>query len=114
MGHEKEVQDGYDHANSGKGMPKINDKMLKQVEQKRQQQLERIAQARKDEAVRTAAWLVASSRVANDKETFDSVVTALQGFETDQIQAQAERMFPAKQTKTASNDNVPKMDWLTS
>jgi len=101
MGHEKEVQQGYDHANTGKGMPGTNDEILKQVQQKRQVQLDRIAQARKNEAVQTAAWLVANQRVAKDKDTFDTVVQALMGFETDQIQVMANRMFPETTIKTA-------------
>ncbi|MFA7219354.1 MAG: hypothetical protein WC119_02500 [Synergistaceae bacterium] len=93
MGHEKEVQ---------KGMPGINDEILKQVQQKRQVQLDRIAQARKNEAIQTAAWLVANQRIASDKDTFKTVVSALTSFETDQIQTQAELMFPERKVKTAS------------
>ena len=102
MGHEKEIQQGYDHANRSGGMPGINDEILKQVQQKRQVQLERISQARRNEAIQTTAWLVANHRVPNDKETFNTVVTALMGFETDQINVVAGRMFPEKTVKTSS------------
>jgi hypothetical protein len=102
MGYEKEIQQGYDHANRGKGMPEINDKILKQVKQKRQVQLDRIAQARKNEAVQTTAWLVANNRIASDKETFDTVVQSLMNFETDQIQAKASAMFPEKTVKMSA------------
>ena len=94
MGHEKEVQ---------KDMPAINDEVLKNVQQKRQVQMDRIAQARTNEAIQTTAWLVANNRVASDKGTFNAVVKALSAFETDQIAKTAEVMFPAKQVKTASN-----------
>jgi len=99
MGVEKEVQ---------QGMPGINDEMLKQVQQKRNQQIERIASARKEEARNTAAWLAASGRIANDRETFNNVVTALSTFEVDRIASIAETMFPARQTKTASAGNAVK------
>jgi hypothetical protein len=96
MGHEKDAQ---------KGMPANNDEMLKQVKMKRQVQLDKIAQSRKNEAVQTTAWLVANRRVAADKETFDAVVTALSAFESDQISVMAQRMFPDRQVKTASSGN---------
>ena len=102
MGHEKEVQDGYDHANRGGGMPGTNDEILKQVQQKRQVQMDRISQARKNEAIQATAWLVANRRIASDKDTFNIVVQSLMGFETDQISTTADRMFPEKEIKTAS------------
>ena len=109
MGHEKEVQKGYDHVNRGKGMPEINDEILKQVRQKRQVQLDKISQARKNEAVQTAAWLVANNRIDSDKETFDTVVQALTNFETDKIHAVASKMFPEK-TKRTSSDQSKKVE----
>jgi Zn ribbon nucleic-acid-binding protein len=98
MGHEKEVQ---------KDMPGINEKMLKNVEQKRQVQMDRIAQARQNEAIQTAAYLTSNNRIANDRETFDDVVEALKAFPTDEIRAKADRMFPMKKTAkkaVASNE----------
>ena len=69
---------------------------------KRSAQLERIAQARFNEALKTASWLAANNRIASDKETFDNVVKALSTFELGQISKVAEQMFPGKQVKTAS------------
>ncbi len=110
MGGEKSVQDSYDHKNGRKGMPGINDEMLKQVKQqrgdvsqKREAQKDRILQARRNEAIQTAAWLTANSRIPNDQDTFNNVVTALMAFETDQIQVKATAMFPAKTVKASSN-----------
>jgi hypothetical protein len=101
MGHEKEVQ---------KDMPGINDEMLKQVQMKREQQLERIAGARREEALRTTAWLASNKRIASDKGTFDNVVTALANFEVDKIASVAETMFPVgtPQTKVASSNGMTK------
>ncbi len=93
MGEEKEVQ---------KDMPGINDKYLKNVQQKREQQMERIASARREKARDTYVWLVANKRVENDKETFESVINALSNFEIDNIESAAEKLFPAKAVKTAS------------
>ncbi len=95
MGHEKEVQ---------KDMPPINDKYLKQVKMDRQVQLDRIAIARRESARDTAAWLAANGRIASDKESFDSVVTALCAFEIDKIQKVAEQMFPERVKKTSSSE----------
>ena len=75
--------------------------------QKRQVQMERIAMARREAARDTAAWLAANQRIASDKSTFDSVVTALSSFEIDKIQTVAEQMFPeVKVTKQASKQVV--------
>jgi hypothetical protein len=93
MGHEKEVQ---------KDMPAINSEILKQVQQKRQNQLDKISQARKNEAVQAAAWLVANNRIDSDKVTFDNVVTALMSFEADNISVVASSMFPEKTVRKAS------------
>ena len=82
----------------------INDEYLTNVAaQKRAQQIERIAQARREEAVRTAAWLASNGRIASDKLTFDNVVSALSNFEIDKIASVAESMFPVK---TASKEDV--------
>jgi hypothetical protein len=98
MGSEKEVQ---------KGMPANNEEILKQVQmvsaQKRQVQMDRIASARRDAARDTAAWLSANKRIASDKSTFDSVVTALSAFEIDKIQTVAEQMFPETTKKTVAS-----------
>jgi len=97
MGVEKETQNG---------MPGMNDKMLKQVQMKREEQLERIASARREEAVKTTAWLASNGRIASDKATFDNVSSALSNFEVDKIVSVAESMFPAKAVKTASTQNA--------
>jgi len=93
MGNEKEMQ---------KDMPGINSEMLKTVQQKRQNQLDKISQARKNEAVQAAAWLVANNRIDSDKVTFDNVVTALMAFEADNISVVASSMFPEKTVRKAS------------
>jgi len=93
MGAEKEMQ---------KDMPGINSDMLKTVQQKRQNQLDKISQARKNEAVQAAAWLVANNRIDSDKTTFDNVVTALMSFEADNISVVASSMFPEKTVRKAS------------
>jgi len=90
MGHEKEVQ---------KGMSGINDEMLKNVQQKRDIQLERIANARKQEAMKVAYKLLATKRIS--EEAFDDVVDSLSHFEIDKISTKAEVMYP-RQVKTAS------------
>jgi predicted RNA-binding Zn-ribbon protein involved in translation (DUF1610 family) len=97
MGHEKEVQ---------KDMPAINDKYLKQVKQDRQTQLDKISTARREEAIKTTAWLVANNRIDNDKNTFDNVVKALMAFEADKIEHIANSMFPNKMSKKASKEEV--------
>lgn len=96
MGNEKEVQ---------KDMPGINEKYLKQVKQERQMQLDKISNARKEEAIKTTAWLVANNRIDNDKETFDNVVKALMAFEADKIEHIASSMFPSKISKQASKES---------
>ena len=93
MGGEAEAQ---------KGLPANNSEILKTVQMQREVQLERIAAARRNEAVQTASWLVANNRIASDRETFDNVVKALMTFEVGQIAKTAESMFPAKQVKTAA------------
>lgn len=94
MGHEKETVG-----------TEVNDEYLKNVaaKQKRDVQLERIAQARFQEALKTASWLSSNGRIASDKETFDNVVKALSSFELGQIAKVAEQMFPGKTVKTASS-----------
>jgi hypothetical protein len=90
-------------------MPGINDHMLKQVQMaKRNEQLARITTARRDEAVRTAAWLASNNRIASDKATFDNVASALANFEVDKIASVADSMFPVTAVKTASTQSVVK------
>jgi len=97
MGHEKEVQ---------KGMPAINDEILKNVQQQRQDQMSKIASAREKKATQVVAWLVANRRLAAaDQETFENTVRALSVFEIDKISAVAEKMFPEKAVKTASSES---------
>ena len=90
MGEEKSVQ---------KDMPAINDEMLKQVQMKKDIQLERIATARKQEAMKVSYKLLAASKIT--EEAFDDVVDALSSFQIDQIALKAESMY-SKQIKTAS------------
>lgn len=93
MGKEKEVQ---------KGMPGINDEMLKQVKQQREDQLTKIAAAREKQAMKVASWLVGNGRIPNDIEAFDATVKALSAFEIDKIVTVASMLFPTKTVKTAS------------
>jgi hypothetical protein len=94
MGHEKEVQ---------KDMPGINDEMLKQVRMQREEQLNKIAAAREKQAMKVASWLVGNGRITNDMETFDAAVKALSTFEIDKIASVADKLFPLKTVKIASN-----------
>lgn len=93
MGDEKNVQ---------KGMPAINDEILKNVQQQRSEQLNKISRARELKANSVASWLVANKRVGNDMDTFNAVVKALSAFEIDHIPAVADKMFPERSVKTAS------------
>ena len=97
MGHEKEVQ---------KDMPGINSEMLKNVQQKRDQQLERISKARESEAIKTAAWLASNQRIAADRSTFNAVVKALTAFEIDQIPTMADSLFPERTVRTAAKEST--------
>ena len=95
MGAEKEVQ---------KGMPANNDEILKVVQQKKDSQLERIANARKMEAIKIASKLLASNRIS--EEAYGDVVESLASFEIDKISVKAEVMYPAKQKKIASTEET--------
>ena len=97
MGDEKNVQ---------KDMPGINSEMLKNVQQKREQQLERISKARETEAIKTAAWLSSNQRIASDRSTFNAVVKALTAFEIDQIPTMADSLFPERSVRTASRETT--------
>lgn len=99
MGHEGETV-GTD----------VNTQYLKNVAagDKRAAQLERIAQARFNEALKTASWLASSGRIPADKDAFDNVVKALSGFELGQIAKVAEQMFPGRTVKTASTSSEVK------
>lgn len=92
MGDEKNVQ---------KGMPAINDEMLKVVKQQREDQLGKIAKAREMKAVKVAGYLLASKRIADDMDTYNSVVKALSSFEIDSIESVANKMFPEKTVKAS-------------
>jgi len=94
MGKEKEVQ---------KDMPGISDKYLKNVQQKKDIQLERIAVARRMKAVETAAKLLATKRIT--EEAYDHVIEALSKFEIDKISSVADSMYP-KIKKQADNQEV--------
>jgi hypothetical protein len=93
MGHEDETL---------KGTPEVSNKYLKQVEQnsKKELQLERLATARKIEAIKVASKLVATDRIV--EAAYDNAVEALSQFKIDQIASVADNMFPAKQQKIAS------------
>lgn len=93
MGHEKEVQ---------KGMPGINDEMLKIVQQKKEVQLERIATARRMKAVEVTAKLLATGRI--QEEAYDNIIEALSKFEIDKIASVADNMYP-RVKKVASEAN---------
>lgn len=93
MGKEKEAQ---------KGMPAINDEMLKNVKAQREGQMDKIARAREQQAMKVTSWLVANKRVPSDMETFDYTVKALATFEIDKIASVANKMFPEKSVRTAS------------
>ena len=87
MGDEKNVQ---------KGMPAISDEYLKQVQQehRKEQQLERLSTARKQEAMKVAYKLMASKRIP--EQAFDDVVEALSNFKIDEISVKAESMYPKR------------------
>ena len=93
MGKEKETQ---------KDMPGINDEMLKNVQQKRDVQLERIAVARRMKAVETAAKLLATRRIT--EEAYDNVIEALSKFELDKIASVADNMYPRLKKQTETSD----------
>jgi hypothetical protein len=96
MGHEKEVQ---------KGMPAISDKMLKNVQQQREDQMSKIASAREKKATQVVAWLVANKRLASDQDTFENTIKALSVFEIDKISVVAEKLFPERTVRTASAES---------
>jgi len=85
MGDEKAVQ---------KNMPAINDEILKNVQQSKERQQERIASARRMKAVEVTAKLLATSRITEG--AYDNVIDALSQFEIDKISAVAENMYPVK------------------
>lgn len=85
MGDEKNVQ---------KGMPGINDEMLKQVKQQREVQLERIAYARRMKAVEVTAKLLATKRITEG--AYENVIEALSKFEIDKIASVADNMYPMR------------------
>jgi len=94
MGDEKNVQSD---------MPAINDEYLKQVQQKKEVQLERIAKARRQKATEVAYKLLATSRIT--EAAFEPVIDALSNFEIDKIQTQADVMYP--KVKIASKEPLP-------
>jgi len=85
MGVEKQVQSD---------MPAINDEYLKQVQQKKDVQLERISSARRMKAVEVTAKLLATSRIPEG--AYDNVIEALSKFEIDKISSVADSMYPKK------------------
>ena len=93
MGKEKETQ---------KGMPAINDEYLKNVQQKKDIQLERIVMARRMKAVETAAKLLATKRI--NEEAYDNVIEALSKFEIDRIASVADSMYPKVMKQAATQD----------
>ena len=96
MGDEKNVQ---------KDMPVINDKMLKNVQQSRDVQMDRIATARKTKAIETAAKLLAQNRIT--EEAYEDVIEALSYMQIDRIASVADKMYPKKAVKTAhSQDRI--------
>jgi hypothetical protein len=93
MGKEKEAQ---------KDMPGINDEYLKNVQQKKDVQLERIAAARRMKAVETTAKLLATKRIT--EEAYENVIEALSKFEIDKIVAVADSMYPRVKKQAESQD----------
>ena len=85
MGVEKQVQSD---------MPAINDEYLKQVQQKKDVQLERISSARRMKAVEVTAKLLATSRIPEG--AYDNVIEALSKFQIDKISSVADSMYPKK------------------
>jgi hypothetical protein len=83
MGDERNVQ---------KNMPGISDKYLKNVQQKKDVQLERISMARRMRAVEVTAKLLATKRI--NEEAYDNVIEALSKFEIDRISSVADSMYP--------------------
>ena len=104
LGNEKEVQKGYDHANSGKGMPENNREILKQVQQsnEREDQINKIAEARTRQAEKVTAWLQGNGRIASDLDSFNDTVQALSTFQIDKIAEKAQTMFPEKKIVAAA------------
>jgi hypothetical protein len=96
MGQEKDVQ---------KGMPAINDQMLKNVQQaaNKEKQQERIASARRMKAVEVTAKLLATRRIPEG--AYDTVIDALSQFEIDKIAVAAENMYPLR--KIAETRSAP-------
>ena len=93
MGQEKSVQSD---------MPAINDEMLKNVRQKNNIQLERIANARRMKAVEVTAKLLATKRITEG--AYDDVIDSLSNFPIDQISAKADNMYPARKVVKATVD----------
>jgi hypothetical protein len=95
LGHEEEAAGGD---------KETNDQYLTNYHTagKRNERMERIAQARRMKAVETASYLVATKRIASDKETYSAVVDALSSIAVDKIDQIADRMFPEQVVKTAS------------
>jgi hypothetical protein len=83
MGDEKAVQ---------KDMPGISDKYLKNVQQKKDVQLERIAVARRIKAIEVTSKLLATKRIS--EEAYENVIEALSKFEIDKIASVADNMHP--------------------
>jgi len=91
MGDEKAVQ---------KDMPGINSEMLKNVQQSRDVQMDRIASARRTKAIETAAKLLATNRIS--EQAYEDVIEALSHVQIDRIASVADNMYPKKAVKTAS------------
>ena len=91
-------------------MPGINDEMLKNVQQQRNEQLSKIAAARERQANKVASWLVGNGRLANDMETFETAVKALSVFEIDKIASVANSLFPARAVKTSATQAETKAE----
>ena len=91
MGDEKAVQ---------KDMPAINDEILKNVQQSREVQMDRIATARKTKAIETAAKLLAQNRI--NEEAYEDVIEALSHMEIDRIASVADNMYPKRAVKNSS------------
>ena len=97
MGDEKAVQ---------KGMPAINDEILKNVQQNsnKEKQQERISSARRMKATEVASKLLATNRIP--EAAYEDVIDALSNFQIDKIAVKADTMYPKKVVKANQDPNV--------
>ena len=85
-------------------MPENNREILKQVQQsnEREDQINKIAEARTRQAEKVTAWLQGNGRIASDLDSFNDTVQALSTFQIDKIAEKAQTMFPEKKIVAAA------------